>query len=166
MKPKETDYEKLATEINAYMKQQEAKLVEKALVIEHLKKRLIESAIENVGYKCDASDVFEDIAKNRIDIWINELYVGNVLGKKHPVWIPCAVDLPKKDGEYLVCLEKGYREDYGLSEVEIMPFEVDCEGFGYWDEYFDKEKMASLGSDWRELPVIAWRPLPEPYRGD
>lgn len=152
MKPKETDYEKLVVEMNAYMKQQEEERIEKALVIEHLKKRLIESAIENVGYKCDASDVFEDIAKNRIDIWINELYVGNVLGREHPVWIPCSERLPRRDEQddelgVLVTLGNGYD---GLEYDKFYEATQYDEAHWYdWDGY-----------------VIAWRPLPEPYRGD
>lgn len=41
---------------------------------EHLKKRLYESALNNVGVTISADDVFKDIAEYRIDIWIDELY--------------------------------------------------------------------------------------------
>lgn len=41
--------------------------------INHLSKRLYESALNNMGYECDADDVFIDIADNRLETWINEL---------------------------------------------------------------------------------------------
>lgn len=63
-------------------------------------------------------------------------------------WIPVTERLPEEDGEYLVTYEKGYPEDYGFEPIGIAPFEVDCEGFG---------------SEWVDIPVTAWRPLPEPY---
>ena len=39
----------------------------------HIEKRLYESGLNNVGYQCDASDVFKDIAENRLAIWLDEL---------------------------------------------------------------------------------------------
>ena len=44
------------------------------IIKEHLKKRLYESALNNVGVTVPADDVFKDIAEYRIDIWIDELY--------------------------------------------------------------------------------------------
>lgn len=80
-------------------------------------------------------------------------------------WIPCTPEtMPKKDGEYLVTFEEGYADDYNLSLVSIAPFEVDCEGFGFWKEHFDFASLGSLGSDWEEIPVVAWQPLPKPYK--
>ena len=78
-------------------------------------------------------------------------------------WIPCSERLPKKDGDYLVTFEKGYAEDYGFDLTGIVPFEVDCEGFGIWRESFDQHTLGSLGSEWEEIKVVAWMPLPEPY---
>ena len=78
-------------------------------------------------------------------------------------WTPCSEGLPKSDGDYLVCFEEGYREDYGLEKIGIAPFEVDCEGFGIWQERFDPVSLGSLGSDWVDIKVVAWMPLPEPY---
>ena len=78
-------------------------------------------------------------------------------------WIPCSERLPKEDGDYLVTFEKGYAEDYGFDLTGIVPFEVDCEGFGIWRESFDQHTLGSLGSEWEEIKVVAWMPLPEPY---
>lgn len=79
-------------------------------------------------------------------------------------WIPVTERLPEADGEYLVTYEKGYAEDYGFDLIGIAPFEVDCEGFGIWQEDFDRHTLGSLGSDWVDIPVTAWMPLPKPYK--
>lgn len=81
-------------------------------------------------------------------------------------WIPMTEALPKEDGDYLVTYESGYAEDYGLDPIGIAPFEVDCEGFGIWQESFDPVSLGSLGSDWVDIQVTAWRPLPEPYKAE
>ena len=82
-----------------------------------------------------------------------------------PRWISVTERLPKEDGDYLVTFEEGYAEDYGFDPIGIAPFEVDCEGFGIWQEHFDRQTLGSLGSDWVEIKVIAWMPLPEPFKG-
>ena len=81
-----------------------------------------------------------------------------------PHWISCKERLPEEDGDYLVTFEEGYAEDYGLDLVGIAPYEVDCEGFGIWQEEFDIHTLGSLGSEWVDIHVIAWQPLPKRYR--
>ena len=81
-------------------------------------------------------------------------------------WIPISEGLPEEDGDYLVTFERGYRDDYGLDPIGIAPFEVDCEGFGIWQENFHPVSLGSLGSEWVDIRVTAWRPLPEPYRSE
>ena len=44
---------------------------ERALV--HLRKRLYETALNNVGYVTDASEIYEDVADKRLDVWLNEI---------------------------------------------------------------------------------------------
>lgn len=81
-------------------------------------------------------------------------------------WIPVNHKLPEEDGDYLVTYEEGYAEDYGFSLVGICGFDVDCGTFGYWHEYFDNYTLGSLGSDWEDIPVVAWMPLPESYQAE
>lgn len=61
---------------------------------------------------------------------------------EQPKWIPCSERMPDKDGHYLVTLDF----DYGRS-IEMG-----------W----------LLGGEWvneNSHVTIAWRPLPEPYKG-
>ena len=81
-------------------------------------------------------------------------------------WIPVSERLPEEDGDYFVTYEKGYAEDYNFPPIGIAGFDVDCESFGYWYEQFDRHTLGSLGSDWEEIKVIAWMPLPEPYMAE
>mgnify|MGYP007101828384 CR=1 FL=1 len=48
-------------------------LISRQGAINKCRKRLYESAVNNVGYKCNADAVFVDIAENRIETWLNEL---------------------------------------------------------------------------------------------
>lgn len=56
-------------------------LISRETARKHLKKRLLETALNNVGYVADASEIYEDVADERIDAWINEIpSLGQVLG--------------------------------------------------------------------------------------
>ena len=100
----------------------------------------------------------DDTAVEAVDMAISALEK-----QEQDRWIPVTERPPKEDGEYLVTFESGYAEDYGLDPIGIAPFEVDCEGFGIWQESFDPVSLGSLGSDWVDIQVTAWRPLPEAF---
>lgn len=51
---------------------------------EIIRKRLYESAMNNAGYKCEAPEIFKDIAENRLDVWLDE--VPNVIPKNEGKW--------------------------------------------------------------------------------
>lgn len=53
--------------------------IEKGKTKEILTALLLETAINNTGHQCDASEVFEDIAKNRIDTWLNLIKSADVV---------------------------------------------------------------------------------------
>jgi hypothetical protein len=84
--------------------------------------------------------------------------------EKPNMWIPVSKP-PEEDGNYIVTYEKGYAEDYGFDIVGFAPFEVGS-GFGIWQEHFDNYTLGSLGSDWVDIPVLAWMPLPESYKAE
>ena len=97
-------------------------------------------------------------------VWLDEALDMAIHALEQTRWIPVSEKLPDKDGDYLVCYEQGYKEDYDLDDIGIVGFEVDCESFGYWYESFDRGTLGSLGTDWEEIPVVAWMPLPT-YKG-
>lgn len=55
-------------------------------------------------------------------------------------WIPCSERLPKEDGKYLVSTDG----TFGIDVIDIARFEN--------DEWF------------KSCKIIAWQPLPEPYK--
>ena len=80
-------------------------------------------------------------------------------------WIPVTERLPESSGAYLVRPSDGALEDYSdLDAVMIIPYEADAEAFGWWTERFDPVSLGCIGSDFYEVEVIAWMPLPEPYK--
>lgn len=48
-------------------------LIDREQTIVHLKKRLIETAINNTGVTALCDSIFVDTADNRIETWINEI---------------------------------------------------------------------------------------------
>ena len=48
------------------------RLIDEKELSNHLKECLFETALNNTGYKIECNKVFEDIADNRIDIWIKD----------------------------------------------------------------------------------------------
>ena len=85
--------------------------------------------------------------------------------KKHE-WIPCSERLPEDcDNRFYMCVVENHEEDppmYCQYEEGI--------GFGFWNDVFDEHTLGFVDSYFRaneELgyeTVIAWMPLPEPYR--
>ena len=71
--------------------------------------------------------------------------VNHVAEEYNNDWIPCSERLPEESGEYLTYV------DYA-DETFIAIDEIDCDG---------------LIKEWNCTPnyhVIAWQPLPEPYK--
>ena len=88
------------------------------------------------GIKALPSAQPQYIARDIATIIENEKDMRVVL--KQPRWIPCSERLPNKDGYYLTTTY--YRQVYA----------------DYWNEdHFDRTEA-----------VIAWMPLPEPYKGE
>ena len=71
-------------------------------------------------------------------------------------WIPCSEMLPENDDDVLCWYE--YRIMQGTHEGEMkQKFEI-----GYYNKYF--KRWGGEVSSGRDCKVIAWRPLPEPYK--
>lgn len=67
-------------------------------------------------------------------------------------WIPCSKRLPEESDYYMACIYSEEVDEYDFRKT----------WFAHEDDYYGDE------SEWRELydfeKVVAWMPLPEPYR--
>ena len=68
-------------------------------------------------------------------------------------WIPCSERLPSEDGCYLVCMNFKY------GNIEVLKW-VDG-----WNCYRGPNGEICRGSEIDRADIIAWMPLPEPYKG-
>lgn len=68
-----------------------------------------------------------------------------------PRWIPVTERLPEEEGQYLVSCDSDFA-------IEVARFYIDDE---------DDEEDRWWGCDWNDPEdVVAWMPLPEPYKGE
>ena len=92
------------------------------------------------GIKALPSAQPQYIARDIATIIENEKDMRVVL--KQPRWIPCSERLPEEYAQYLICYEDG-------------------ECFVYWLEDADWARGVI-----EKEHIIAWMPLPEPYKGE
>lgn len=65
-------------------------------------------------------------------------------------WIPITDGLPEEEGQYLVSCDSDFA-------IEVARFYIDDE---------DDEEDRWFGCDWNDPEdIVAWMPLPEPYKG-
>ena len=74
-----------------------------------------------------------------------------------PQWIPCSERLPKKGEIVLVWMEN--RCEFG----RISDERFDSDGIG-WE--WLQESGADYWADYWGEKIVAWMPLPQPYKGD
>ena len=85
--------------------------------------------------------------------------------EKENGWIPVSERVPEDEKEYLVTLEKVYgtpEKLYGIANY------LKFGDAGYWNEkkygYLEWDKYSDGHGGTKMYKVIAWMPLPEPYK--
>lgn len=78
----------------------------------------------------------------------------NQLAEEHNNgWIPCSERLPKKSGKYIVTQERYMLEDRNCKKP--IAIEVDYVDFNAIDNVWNRARF---------FKIIAWMPLPAPYK--
>ena len=94
-----------------------------------------------------------------------EMAIAALEGKDTNVpakWIPFTAEtMPKEDGEYFVLYDDKYAEDYDTGRVGVADFYEDCEAFGYWQSRYDPVTFGFVDSDFIEIKVKKWMPIPK-----
>lgn len=75
-------------------------------------------------------------------------------------WIPCEERLPDKPGKYLVTIIEGF----DIVHTTVRRFNPKPKHPAQNEPVFTKHVPLYSGWERRTVGVIAWRPLPEPYR--
>ena len=87
--------------------------------------------------------------------------------EKENGWIPVSKGLPEDEKECLVTLEKVYGAPETLFGIANYLKFGDA---GYWNEkkygYLEWDKYSDGHGGTKMYKVIAWKPLPEPYKED
>lgn len=94
-------------------------------------------------------------------------YIENMDNEKENGWIPVSERLPESERECLVTLEKVYGAPETLFGIANYLKFGDA---GYWNErkygYLEWDKYSDGHGGTKMYKVIAWMPLPEPYKED
>ncbi len=104
----------------------------------------IQHCKEIANGNCACADDHRQLAE-----WLTELAEKR---KAEPQWIPCSDRLPEEDKEVLLSVDCEGSPYIGIGSYW---------GDGYWMSSFDDPKRA-----YHTHTVIAWMPLPEPYKGE
>ena len=79
-----------------------------------------------------------------------------------PRWFPVSERLPEEDGEYLLWGKVIEDEE---NYIFIGDYDSCAEAFGCWKNYYDPITLGFLDGELLEYAsVIAWMPLPKPYK--
>lgn len=107
-------------------------------------------------------ELFEYVQEHHLsDMWSGgivdaiDAVIAVPAAEPEPKWIPCSERLPEKDTHfYLTTIA-----NHGLNFTTTLPDDVDVVR---WD--YDRRKGHNSWHWCTERTVIAWMPLPEPYR--
>ena len=127
---------------------------------------ILEGTMKNLGLQDDAECQMELKAYRNIRDGIKDEPTAEPTAQPEPHWIPCTERMPHNTGDFYLCTAK-LSVDYEY-EVELLMLDTAND---FDKSYFSK--CIHNGLVFREswsgrneaLDVIAWMPLPEPYRG-
>ncbi|MBR4406038.1 MAG: DUF551 domain-containing protein [Bacteroidaceae bacterium] len=74
-------------------------------------------------------------------------------------WIPTEERLPEEEGEYLITWTGTLAHTHTWHFIRVVEYIKYRDGF-----YWDTDDIYDYG--YRDVEVIAWMPLPEPYKGE
>ena len=125
-----------------------------------------QDAIDALGEKPLVWDDFSDFDLGKAAQWSDDVDTIKELPSAQPKWIPVTEQLPEEDKEVLVSVyfaglkqthKNGWKDDFEPSYyVDIARYFC-----GEWSCATDEYKIAS-----NRHTVLAWMPLPEPYKGE
>lgn len=123
-----------------------------------------------IGDRVFVRGYIDEIRKDTVIVRNDGGYFGTVLSEvtgelpsaqPEPRWIPCSERLPEEDGLYLVTSrEKATAEEFGfdLDDVEVRKMRFNEDGW----------RIPKHIPEWINgvvhTTVLAWMPLPEPYK--
>lgn len=115
--------------------------------IRYEKEEMVLKAIQKVGVNVDKDELIRALKYDR-----NQFEMGYCrgleVGKRVSEWIPCDEELPEEDQEVLCSFENG--------NVDVWTYRVSI----LW------ESPEGVWCNQHDVGLIAWMPLPEPYKED
>ena len=125
-------------------------------------KKLIEESPEWLNPNCGGKEEYNKGWNDCNKYWCNTIERQPKVGE----WIPCSERLPDdRDNRFYMCTVENHEEDQPM----FCQYEEEY-GFGFWNDIYDEHTLGFVDSEFKtneELgyeKVIAWQPLPEPYR--
>ena len=137
-------------------------MIDEKKVVEAINEKIIEvtSDKEKCGVICDFADIVIEIYKGIVCFIENQ--------PREFECIPCSDRFPEDgDERFYMCIVENHEEDLPM----FLQYVEDC-GFGSWHDIYDEHTLGFVDSEFKtneELgyeKVIAWMPLPAPYRPD
>ena len=128
----------------------------------HCQNRIGETGMNNAEAVNWLINITADIGKiEHQDLWhyeqalseIREMLEDTPTIEPEPKWIPCSERLPEEDGQYLITVK--YKHVDGYNDIYAE--------HGEW--YDEKWDMFCFGHCGEVEGILAWMPLPEPYKG-
>ena len=110
-----------------------------------------QAAIEAMGKAKWAKERLEELPSAQPEVLAHG--EGELIAQPEPHWIPCSERLPEENGQYLITVR--YKHVDGYEDVYAEHGDW-CDG--NWD-------MFCFGHCGEVESILAWMPLPAPYRG-